>query len=285
MTSDVSVIIPSFNRAAVIGIAIDSVLSQKADVSIDVIVVDDGSSDDLTAALARFERGVRLIRHERNSGAAAARNTAIAAAGGEFVAFLDSDDIWLPGKLARQIAEMNERGWQASCTAYVLAKAGSNDLVSPRFASGALTLDQMVWGCFVSPGSTLMCRRSLFADVGLFDTRLKRLEDWDWLLRLVRTHPLGFLAEPLARIAPSQGADAAKVLPALDGLWAKHAGGLGPSTRRHFAAALNVERAAAFYRDGNWFRAVQWALRSLSRAPIGNAALGAVFHNLGAPSR
>jgi glycosyltransferase involved in cell wall biosynthesis len=280
--SNISVLIPAYNRAAVIGAAIESALAQQVDVadSFEIVVVDDASTDDLRGALGPFWDRLRLIRHERNEGAAAARNTAVAAASGEYLAFLDSDDIWLPGKLARQIAAMREHGWEASCTAYLLARPGIGEFVSPNYSTGPLGLDQIAWGCFVSPGSTLMCRKSLFTDIGPFDTSLKRLEDWDWLLRLVRTRPLGFLAEPLGRVAPAPGAGIAKVLPALGILWDKHASALAMPNRRHFASALDVERAAAFYRGGDWFGTATSLLKSLARAPIGNAAIGAVWHNL-----
>jgi glycosyltransferase involved in cell wall biosynthesis len=277
----VSVIIPAYNRAAVIGAAIDSVRKQgpSTECTLEIIVVDDASDDDLAGALRRFGRQVRLIRHDANKGAAAARNAAIAAAGGELLAFLDSDDIWLPGKLARQMAAMRQYGWEASCTAYLLSRPGTRDHVSPRLSTGLIELEQMAWGCFFSPGSTLLGRRSLFDEIGLFDTGLSRLEDWDWLLRLVRARPLGFLAEPLARIEPSTGGRADKVLPALDLMWRKHASGLAPRTRRHFAAALDIERAAAFYRSGSRAAAAGSLSRSLLRVPFGNRAFAAVLHN------
>ncbi len=279
----INVVIPVWNRAHVIGRAIASVAGQdlpERTWSIQVLVVDDGSTDDLAGALRPFDRQVRLIRHAGNKGAAAARNTAIAAAGGDVLAFLDSDDIWLPGKLARQITAMDRNGWEASCTAYLLSRPGTRDHVSPRCSSGWIELEEMVWGCFVCPGSTLMCRRSLFDEVGPFDAGLSRLEDWDWLLRYGIARPLGFLAEPLARIEPSMGGGRAdKVLPALDRMWRKHASGFAPRTRRHFAAALDLERAAAFHRSGNHAAAAVSLSRSLLRVPLGNRAFAAILHN------
>jgi glycosyltransferase involved in cell wall biosynthesis len=278
----ISVVIPAYNRAAAVGAAIESVVRQEVsstEGAVEIIVVDDASDDDLAAALRPFNQAVRLIRHDRNNGAAAARNTGIAAANGDFLAFLDSDDTWLPGKLTRQVAAMRQRGWHASCTAYLLARPGLRDLVSPDLPTSTLGVERMVWGCFVSPGSTLLCRRSLFAEIGPFDTALERLEDWDWLLRLVRVRPLGFIGEPLARIEPSSGGSAAKVIPALDRLWRTHAPELTAPMRRHFAAALDIERAAAFYRGGDRSSAAASLLRSLLRVPFGNRALAAVLHN------
>jgi glycosyltransferase involved in cell wall biosynthesis len=103
MMPTVSVIIPYYNRAHTIGRAIDSVLRQTMS-DFEILVVDDASSDEVTVALAPYagDARVRLLRHAANRGPGAARNTGVAAARGRFVAFLDSDDLWLPTKLARQ---------------------------------------------------------------------------------------------------------------------------------------------------------------------------------------
>jgi glycosyltransferase involved in cell wall biosynthesis len=277
----IDVVIPVFNRAASIGTAIDSVLAQAcpADWTIGVIVVDDGSSDDLSGALARFGDRVTLLRHDRNRGAAAARNTGIAAARGDFITLLDSDDKWLPGKLAAQIEFMRANRHAASCTAYYLRRNHKSEIISPRYPTGALALGDLIWGCYVSPGSTLVCERGLFDKVGLFDVSLKRLEDWDWLLRYAQHGALGFLAQPLAQIDVSPYLDASRVIEATDRLQAKHRDSLPPSDARRFAAALELERAAAHYRSGHITAALPAMLKSLMLAPLGNASLAAVLHN------
>jgi glycosyltransferase involved in cell wall biosynthesis len=244
--------------------------------SCEIVVVDDGSSDDLEQALAPFGDHVRLLRHKKNAGAAAARNTGAQAASGEFVAFLDSDDTWLPGKVIQQVAVMHEYGWDASCTAFVLVEPDGREVVAPDLHTKALSLAELVWGCIVSPGSTLLCRRSLFAKVGLFDTALKRLEDWDWLLRLTRVVPLGFLAEPLAHVSPSGSPGKDTIFPAAAMLWEKHAASLEPALKRKFAAGLDVERAAAHYRDGERIAATLLLGRSLLRAPLGNTRVASI---------
>lgn len=278
--SAVSVVIPVFNRAHVVARAIDSALAQNAaGCAVDVIVVDDGSSDDLAGALRPYGDRVTCIRHVSNAGAAAARNTGVAAAAGDYVAFLDSDDEWLPQKLATQLAAMHREQWAASCTAYFLARQGAAEFVSPRIKTGPLALADLVWGCFVSPGSTLMFERRVFADVGPLDTTLGRLEDWDWLLRYARTRGLGFIAEPLARIHVSPHTNTAPVLAAIEALRGKHAAGLDARDRRHFEAALDLEKAAAFYRGGSMTQAVPAFVRSLARSPITHPALAAVLHN------
>jgi len=277
----ISVIIPIWNRAHSAGRAIDSALSQAlpADHALDIIVVDDGSNDQPEVALARFGEKIRLVRHATNLGASAARNTGCDAAGGEYIAFLDSDDIWLPGKLAAQIAFMDAGGFDVSCTAYELEQGPDKFIVSPRYRTGPLAQADLVWGCFVSPGSTLLCRRAIFREVGGLDTSLRRFEDWDWLMRLTRTRPLGFLAEPLARVEPSTGVDQAAVFAALERIADKHLPVLVGGIRRHFKAAYHLERAAALFRSGRRVRAMSELAVSFLQSPLRHRALAAVLHN------
>ena len=279
--SAVSVIIPVFNRAHCVGRAIASVLAQETTgCAIELIIVDDGSYDDLAGAVRGFGAAVKCVRHERNRGAAAARNTGVAAARAEYIAFLDSDDTWLPGKLAAQLAFMEANGPAASCTAYWLKHPNATEFVSPRYATGTLSLADLVWGCFVSPGSTLLCRRETFAEIGNYDETLRRLEDWDWLLRYAQHHRLGFLARPLARIevAP-QAHTTPSVLAALDRLEARHLPILARADRRCFASAVSVERAAALLRANRRFAGLAALASAVCQVPIGNAALASVLHN------
>jgi glycosyltransferase involved in cell wall biosynthesis len=276
----VSVVIPVWNRAHSVGRAIESALAQQLiGASVQVLVIDDGSSDDLARVLRCWSAQVAHIRHDRNRGAAAARNTGIAAARGDYVAFLDSDDIWLPGKLAEQIAFMHANGYLASCTSYYLARKSLPEIVSPGYPSGPLGVSDLVWGSFVSPGSTLICARNVFSEIGGYDVSLQRLEDWDWLLRFARTRPLGFLARPLARIEASGHANAQQVLLALRMLKERYASQLAPIDRRHFSAAAEFERAAAYYRESRYIPAFAALLNSLRLAPIGHVGLKAILHN------
>src|SRR3954447_2873031 len=158
----ISVIIPIWNRANSVGAAIESALSQTLPLnhSLEIIVVDDGSNDRPDEKLAHFGDRIRLVRHPTNLGAAAARNSGCAAATGEYLAFLDSDDQWLPGKIAAQLAFMLDENFEISCTSYLLQRGADTFIVSPRYRSGGLCLSDLVWGCFVSPGSTLLCRKT-----------------------------------------------------------------------------------------------------------------------------
>ena len=196
----VSVIIPVFNRQDVLPRAVGSVLSQTFS-DYELIVVDDGSTqpiaDSVASALAR--PNVRLVRHQANRGAAAARNTGVRAAEGRYVAFLDSDDTWYAEKLERQLAFMEaDTDARASCTGFALVSdAGPFDRRLPPKISD---LDEVLWGCRISPGSTLMVERSLYQAVGPMDETLERLEDWDWILLAAKHAPFHGLREVLADV-------------------------------------------------------------------------------------
>jgi glycosyltransferase involved in cell wall biosynthesis len=101
----VSVIVPVFNGAAHVGRAIESVFAQRYDDAVEIVVVDDGSTDCARAALAQYGGWITVVADE-NRGAAAARNAGVRASRGEYIALLDDDDVWLPDKLARTVAAL-----------------------------------------------------------------------------------------------------------------------------------------------------------------------------------
>lgn len=113
----ISVVIPAYNCADVIGSAIDSALAQS--VALEILVLDDGSSDELEAVMAGYEgnEAVRFAKNEKNLGAAATRNRGVSLARGKYVAFLDADDYWTEEKLSRQLARMEQTGCVLCCTA------------------------------------------------------------------------------------------------------------------------------------------------------------------------
>jgi glycosyltransferase involved in cell wall biosynthesis len=276
----INVVIPVWNRAHVIGRAIASVVDQDlpaGDWSLQVLVVDDGSTDDLAGALRRFGAQVSCIRHERNAGAAAARNTGIKAAKCDYLAFLDSDDVWLPNKLARQIAFMRSVGHGVSCTACKLVRPGRSPIAWPRYKNGVLAITDAVWGCYLSPGTTMVCEPRIFAEVGLFDTDVQRHEDWDWLLRLTARFDLAYLSEPLASREPSAFGNHDQTLEAIETIRRKHLSRLPRHLQRRLEAGLALETAAVRYRQRNWSGAASGILKSLWLAPIGNAAVGAIL--------
>jgi glycosyltransferase involved in cell wall biosynthesis len=196
----VSVIIPVFNSAHLIGHALQSVFAQTYS-DFEVVVVDDGSSDqaELVAVLQQWSDRVHYVR-QANGGPAAARNTGIAHAKGELIAFLDADDEWLPEKLARQVdyfAEYPETG---------LLHTAVVDESRPQAVSGgpprAAFCDLFHTVFFVNT-LTVMIPRRVLQEVGNFDERREvHIEDWDLWLRIAARHPFGYLAEPLAYHRP-----------------------------------------------------------------------------------
>ncbi|HQL63938.1 MAG TPA: glycosyltransferase family 2 protein [bacterium] len=197
-----SVVIPVYNSASTLGRAIRSVQSQTFQ-DFEVIVVDDGSSDS-SEMICRTtgDARIRYFRHEMNRGAAAARNTGIRAAQGEYVAFLDSDDEWLPAKLESQRRVMNESpsrvGGVVTWTYIHLRDEGL--ILTNRVEIGPSLRKDLSLGCCFNPGSSLMVRREVYNQVGMYDESLRRHEDWDWLFRFADRFTLEVVRQPLVRV-------------------------------------------------------------------------------------
>lgn len=185
----ISVIIPVFNRQQTAERAVRSALDQNLGDS-EIVIVDDGSQPPFELPSALTKPNVRIVV-QPNRGAAAARNAGIEAACGDWTAFLDSDDYWLPGtlkprlELAEREFAVNPEALVAYVAAFVLRDdhSGRQETRVPRASANPL---HFVSGCWFSPGSTLLVRKAVFRRVGPFDTSLRRLEDLDWFLRFVR---------------------------------------------------------------------------------------------------
>ncbi|MBX0322119.1 glycosyltransferase [Halomicroarcula sp. F13] len=207
-----SVVIPAYERGHMVGRAVDTALAQTVE-DLEVVVVDDGSTDDTRAVVEGYDDPrVRYLAHETNRGVSAARNTGVEAARGEYVAFLDSDDEWLPRKLERQLAAIDARGegWVGAycdvATAGVsllgrLAAAVSDRLfraAAPREGGRELAASLLAMQVFMGPGSTLVVERSVLEATGGFDEGLSAYEDWDLVLRVLAVGKLAYVDEPLA---------------------------------------------------------------------------------------
>ncbi len=204
----ISVVIPAWNRAGSIGRAISGVLAQSHP-NLEVIVVDDASADATAATVeAIADPRVRLVRHERNRGAAAARNTGVREARGRLVAFQDSDDDWLVEKLARQVAHLGSLAPGHVATFCTKIDYGCDQdrrygrrLVSvmpdPRETIETGDLHQrLMRGNIIGPQTVLVVREAFLAAGGM-DERLRNNEDWDFFIRLSALGPIGFLDDPL----------------------------------------------------------------------------------------
>jgi glycosyltransferase involved in cell wall biosynthesis len=187
----VSVIIPTFNRAAFLKEAIDSVLSQSYQ-DFELIVVDDGSTD-LTQDVIREYPELTYI-HQGNQGVSAARNRGLQVATGEYVAFLDSDDLWVKEKLQVQMTWMEANPDSIACyTDEIWIRRGKrvNPMKKHQKYSGWI-FDKCLPLCIISPSSILM-HRALFQKVGLFDENLPVCEDYDLWLRIAKDYPIHFI--------------------------------------------------------------------------------------------
>lgn len=192
----VSVIIPTYNRAALVAQAVASVTAQTFR-DFEIVVVDDGSTDNTVEALAPWD-DIRILRQPRRQGVAAARNLGATAARGEWLAFLDSDDLWLPEKLARQMAYLADQPGLLMCQTdetWVRRGVRVNKPVSHEKVAGRIFLDSLK-RCMVSPSAVVLHRR-LLLDHGGFDEDLPAAEDYDLWLRLTWRFEVGLVDEPL----------------------------------------------------------------------------------------
>ncbi|MDY0310763.1 MAG: glycosyltransferase [Desulfobacterales bacterium] len=210
----VSVILPTYNRAAWVTEAVDSVLDQEGP-SFELIVVDDGSVDETPKVLAAYGHRLQVLRLERG-GVSRARNRGVVISHGEFLAFLDSDDLWLPGKLAAQVAFMAAHPEMSICqTEEIWIRNGRR--VNPRQRhrkAAGLFFERSLELCLVSP-SAVMMRRSLFEALGGFDESLPACEDYDLWLRIGCRHPVGLIDAPLVVKRGGHG-DQLSRMPGLD---------------------------------------------------------------------
>jgi glycosyltransferase involved in cell wall biosynthesis len=187
----VSVIIPSYNYARYLGEAIDSALGQTLP-PLEVIVVDDGSTDDTPDVLAKYGDRIRVLR-QKNAGVAVARNSGIAAARGEYVAFLDADDVWLPRKLELQMARFDGSIGLVHC-GVEFGSAIQLPRVEGDVADALLLLEPDV---IHAPGSTVVVPKRVAEEVGGFDPSLPASEDWDFIYRVATRTRVAAVPEPL----------------------------------------------------------------------------------------
>jgi glycosyltransferase involved in cell wall biosynthesis len=197
----VSVIIPAYNAERTLRRAIDSALAQDYQ-PIEIIVVDDGSKDATSeVAAAYLDKAVQLVQLPRNCGESGAMNTGIAVAKGEYIAFLDADDEWLPKKLTRQIAalEMNSAAIMATCGCRFVDKSGNLveefGMRPPGVANDQIWRSLLAATCIAKP--SVVVRALAFEQTGMFDTTLRIAADQDMWIRLASTGEVEFVDEYL----------------------------------------------------------------------------------------
>lgn len=202
----VSAIIPAFNREATIARSVRSALSQTYG-NLEVIVVDDGSSDGTVNALAPFDGRIVVLR-QANGGPSLARNLGASKARGAILAFLDSDDEWLPDKIEKQVRMMLAYGPGMPCCVCNAAYSDGSEApartsfglagLAPPFEGAILENPvDLLTSTFLLFNQVAAIRRDAFEQVGGYNERLRLLEDYDLSLRLATLGPWGVLSEPL----------------------------------------------------------------------------------------
>lgn len=224
----ISIVIPAYNRYQLIQNAIKSIYEQTMQ-DYEIIVVDDGSDIPLVILENEYKK-VRVIRHKSNFGESAARNTGIQAATGKYIAFLDSDDEWLPEKLAIQVSFLEQNPELGLCTTgYIYETEEGTSIEIPK--------PQKNWnrylaqGIHLAPGSTLMGRRKLMNKFS-YDVNFSRMMDLDWFLRFTKKYSMDVIQKPLSII---------------------HRGGRPPAEEVEKVNLLFLEKHAAYFNDLGYF--------------------------------
>lgn len=251
---DVSVVVPTRNRSRLLATTLRSVLWQR-DVTLEVIVVDEASTDDTQAMLAGLaDWRVRVVRHDAPLGVSTARNRGAAEAQGEWVAFLDDDDLWAHDKLAAQLraARITGRDWAYTGSVNI---AGPCQIVhgqpplSPRDIVAALPHYNAIPG----GGSNVVVRRTAFQRAGPFDTRLRNTEDWEMWIRLAKAGPPAWVCSPLVA-------------------YRLHCSNSSLNVSEIMRGALLIEEM--HHTSADWGKLHRWIAESCLRAGDRRAALG-----------
>lgn len=249
----VSVIIPTYNRAELLALTLESVLAQSYPL-LEIVVVDDGSSDHTATMMNQYSGRVTYIR-QTNQGEAVARNNGIQASTGEFLTFLDDDDLILPTKIARQVAylQAHPEVGLVHCRYYHMDETGRY-LDKVGLLPEGDVLPQLVYGDFIWAGAPLIRRQCLEA-VGAFDVTLpwqgKYSEDWDlWLRIALAGYAFACIQEPLGAYRLTRGGQSANVAQSEEGVLAILANLLAhPQLPRSLAAA----HSAIYAQQRLWF--------------------------------
>ncbi|HUX06175.1 MAG TPA: glycosyltransferase [Acidobacteriota bacterium] len=235
--SKVSLVIPNFNRGHYLTACMESVLAQTHP-EIEVIVVDDGSTDASREVLRGFANKIKLIEQDHR-GAAAARNAGVEAAGGDFIAFLNSDDVIEPERISLQFAalEGNSEAGITFCDLKFLDAEGNRvgDIYNHDDFSRSTFLASMLERNRIGSSSAVMVRRAMLEKTGLFEEDIERKEDYGLWLRLLSIADVEYVPQPLVYVRVGTG----RTIYGLDSLSGSHARALS-----HFTL-IEIRRALA----------------------------------------
>jgi O-antigen biosynthesis protein len=274
----VSVIVPTFNRADVLPRAVRSVLAQTW-TDFELLIVDDGSTDDTQEVVTRLEDArLRYVRLSTNGGVAAARNRGLRGARGDFIAFLDSDDEWLPGKLAAQLAVFDaappEVGLVYTGVECVLPDGRRRvDMPEER---GDVYREMLGRNVIHGGGSNVLMRRNVVATVGFFDEGLRAIEDYEYWLRVARFFTIDYVAAPLIRYYDPMTAERrsralAANLESREWFFRRHAREMRRARMAHLFLLKSMRRALTAHQP-DVRAARRLAVRAVREAPMSRTA-------------
>lgn len=289
MSPTVSVVMPACNAEATIGAAITSVLSQTYQ-DVEIIVVDDGSTDGTAARVQRFGDRTRLIRQERTR-PAIARNRGVLEASGRFVAFLDADDLWLPSKLERQMDLLNQ---EPSIDAVQTGAYLVNDalqVVEVRHCEVAYDsyLDYLLFRNLPAFSSSVVIRKERFDALGGFSTDLI-METWDMACRLARSGTLRSIPEGLVLYRQHAGNRSRDVTLHIEAGFRSLTRAfadptLDPAIRAQASqvwARFYAMLSGGYFRNRQWGPCVWWAWRAVRTSPrVGSYIAAMPFRRIG----
>jgi len=275
LVATVSVIIPTYNHAAFLPEALESVFAQTCS-PLEVIVVDDGSTDETAEVLRVYERRIRVIS-QPNRGVAAARNAGAAVASGELLAFLDADDAWLPAKLERQVARFDGEPEIGLVHCGVAEVDGQGGQLRARLdgMEGWVSTEMLLFrrGVILGGGSAAVIRRATFVQAGGFDEVLSTSADWDLYYRIGHRYPVGFVPEVLVRYRIHSG-NMHKNLDVMRrdllGAYAKVFSEQDPELqrlRRWAYGRLHAMLAGSFFQAGEYGQFARHAVASVAARP------------------
>jgi glycosyltransferase involved in cell wall biosynthesis len=271
----VSVIIPTYNHAAFLPEALENVFAQTCS-PLEIIVVDDGSTDETAEVLRAYEGRIRVLS-QANRGVAAARNAAAAVASGELLALLDADDAWLSTKLERQVARLDSEPEIGLVHCGVAEVDGRGRQFRARLdgMEGWVATEMLFFrrGVILGGGSAAVIRRAAFLEVGGFDEALSTSADWDLYYRLARRYPVGFVREVLVRYRVHGGNMHRNVHAMARDMLAAYGKAFGERDpelqrlRRRAYGRLHAMLAGSFFRAGEYRRFARHAAASVAARP------------------
>ena len=269
----ISVVIPAYNREREIVRAVDSVLIQGIE-SMEILVIDDCSTDNTAQVVtAMNDPRIHLIRHDKNKGEARARNTGVRVAKGKYVAYLDSDDYWLPGKLKAQLKAMDNAPDDVGGCYTLHKRLYQNGKMSVAGGGIVPTFETMlVKGISISTGPTLMFRRELFEIVGDYDETAPLYVDWDWMLRFLKMAKLKRIDTPYAVYEKNPQYRRGEVLEHAAAIFIdkfkKDIDELPPKNRHECLARINLDIARGYAENESRMKALPFYWKAIKMKPF-----------------